>query len=705
MVDSIAKFSMRHRKFVVLMWVGFIALYLLSASAINTRFTTSLAIPNTESAKAEQILNSKFHEKTEGLITIIYRFGNKSPAEIQSLKQSISTAAEVVPFSHIAQQQAIAGTLFTIVATNSELSVASHSITNLRKSLRVAGLQGALVSGPPAIYKDVRPVLALDLRHGEIIALISALIFLVIALGLSWSIFIPIFFAASTISLTLILINVISHFTSMVLYTSNIVELIGFGLAVDYSLLMLHRYREESQVNSETSHEQITSSVITSTGKTIAVSASIVALTISSLIFFPIPFIQSLGIAGVLVPLISLLAGLTLMPALLAMAGSRVMKTFKFSGLISKSEYESGFLHRITQLTIRRPRLIFISSLLLLAGLAFPALSLDSTPSSLTAIPRNLESSKALNYITAKVGDGIITPVVVIADLRSKGAASQTRVLRDQLFRSIGRDPEVLTVASGNQKPFIDASGRFVRIFIFGKNSLGTEQNRDLVKKLRVKILPNSDLAHYAKFYVGGAPAEGLDLIAQISRSAPLIFGTALLLIFLLLMTFFQSVVIPLKAIVLDLISLSAAFGILVIFFKMGIGEKLFNTYHLPQIEIWVIIFLIVILFGISMDYEIFIVSRIREAWDSGDSNSKAVEIGFSRTIRVVTSAGIIFIAAVSGFISGHFAGLQELGVGLAAAVLVDVTVIRLFLLPSAMILFGNLNWWIPNRKSRHQIR
>jgi RND superfamily putative drug exporter len=140
----------------------------------------------------------------------------------------------------------------------------------------------------------------------------------------------------------------------------------------------------------------------------------------------------------------------------------------------------------------------------------------------------------------------------------------------------------------------------------------------------------------------------------------------------------------------------------LVVFFKYGLGSKLFGTYQLPQIEVWALLFLVVILFGISMDYEVFMVSRIRESWVLGGSNETAVIDGFGRTMRVVTTAAMIFVAAVSGFISGHFAGLQELGVGLAAAILIDATLIRLLLLPSAMILLGRLNWWMPKRKSRH---
>ena len=176
----------------------------------------------------------------------------------------------------------------------------------------------------------------------------------------------------------------------------------------------------------------------------------------------------------------------------------------------------------------------------------------------------------------------------------------------------------------------------------------------------------------------------------------------AILIIGLLLARALRSIFIPIKAILLDLISVSVALGLLVIFFARGAGSALFGTYQLPQLEVWVVLFLVVILFGISMDYEVFIVSRIRESRLAGAANETAVIDGFARTIRVVTTAAAIFIVAVSGFIGGHFAGLQELGLGLVFAVLIDATLIRALLLPSAMILLGQANWWLPNRKSRH---
>jgi RND superfamily putative drug exporter len=702
MLKSVTRFSIRYRTPVVAIWLAIIAAGILSSATLSSRLTTSLTVPGSESDQAEFVINSAFHEKSEGLITITLRFGTKTPSEVSTIKQSVARISSVVPNSRVVQQQAIAGTLFTLIATNNNLPETAKAVEPLRSALFKAGFSTAMVSGPPAIYSDVRPVLANDLHRGELIAVLSALVLLFIALGFSWSVLIPLIFATATVSMALVAVSIATHFTTMVLYIPNIVELIGFGLAVDYSLLLLHRYREENRKNPTASADSLIQATMNSAGRTVIISGSTVTLALSALLFFPIPFIRSLGIAGVLVPIASLLATITLAPALFSIAGSRGLSAYKYKGLLNKSHSNSRFISALVTQITSHPKKIFFATLVLLTAIALPAISLQVTPSSLTAIPKTLESSKALEYVTSRVGNGIITPIVVIADFGKAGAVVQNTEARVSLAQQLAKDPEVLTVAQGNNEPYIDSSSRYARIFLFGKHDIGSKQMQSLVSKVRNFYLPNSPLAKSAHFYVGGTPSQGVDLVDRISTSAPFIFGSALVIIFLLLMFTLRSVILPLKAIALDIISIAAACGVLVTFFKVGVGKALFHTYQLPQIEIWVLIFLVVILFGISMDYEVFIVSRIREAWLNGAPNDSAVVDGFSRTVRVVTSAALIFITAVSGFISSHFAGLQELGVGLAAAIFIDATLIRLLLLPTSMILLGNLNWWMPNRKSRH---
>jgi uncharacterized membrane protein YdfJ with MMPL/SSD domain len=318
---------------------------------------------------------------------------------------------------------------------------------------------------------------------------------------------------------------------------------------------------------------------------------------------------------------------------------------------------------------------------------------LQVTPSSLSAIPDHLESAQALNTVTDKVGVGVITPHEIVIDLGSNSDPTDVAVARFEFAKTLAANPEVFTVASGEKWPYIDASGQYLRLYVFGQHDLGSDQTKHLVGQLRDVYIPNAGFPTGTKIYLGGAPAQGVDLLNAIKSSLPMIISLILFITFLILLRTFRSVILAIKAIVLDLISIAAAFALLVLVFKLGFG-----TYQLQQLEAWVLILLFAVLFGLSMDYEIFIVSRMREAWDRGASNEDAIREGMRNSGTVVTAAALIFITALTGLIAGHFAGLQQLGIGLAAGVLIDATIIRGLLLPSAMMLLGKWNWWLPGQ-------
>ena len=698
MLARMTNFAVRARVYILLTWILIAIAGSLSTQDFNSRLTTSLSIPGSESAKAETILNDGFDEKSESLITITYRFGTIPANEIEALKSQVASAIANVPPLSMVQQRAIAGTLFTIVSSENDLTATAKLVQPLRQSLKNRGLNNALVTGPPAIFEDVKPLLNQDLFRGQIIAIASALALLVLILGFSFAIFLPLILAIASITATLGALDLLAQHFLMVLYIPSVVELIGFGLAIDYSLLILHRFRSEKRSKPTASDQELISLTMQTAGKTVLVSALTVTLALSTLLLVPVPFIRSLGMAGALVPIFSALASLTLLPALLSLFGKFAVKNYGFSGLLDSSGNADSFIAKLTAVIVQKPKRIFFATLAVLLIFAAPIASLEVTPSSLTALPAELESAQGISYVTSRVGEGVITPIVIMGDLKTEGMSQDSTITkaRIELATALSQASEVSSVAQGSLPPYVDSTGRYLRLFVFSKSALGTSETSDLVKEIRGNYLPNSDLAKYADFYVGGAPAQGVDLVAQIMKYLPIIALGLLLVIYLILLRALNSFVLPLKAILLDIISLAATLGLLVLFMKYGLGKTLFGTYQLDQIEIWVLVFLVAILFGLSMDYEIFIVSRAREAWDRGESNAAAISEALTRTLGVVTAAAIIFIGAVSGFIFGHFAGLQELGLGLTLAVLIDATLIRALLLPSAMVLLGKWNWLSP---------
>jgi RND superfamily putative drug exporter len=685
---------------VLLTWIIVATAGFFSTQDLNSRLTTSLSVPGSESAKAESILNQGFGESSESLITITYRFGTLPKSDIEALMKKVESAITQVPQLSIIQQRAIAGTLFTIVTSDKDLTTASEYVHPLRQSLKSNKLGTALVTGPPAIYKDVQPLLDKDLQRGQLIAIFSAFILLVLILGFSFAIFLPLILAVSSIAVTLGALDLLSRHFLMVLYIPSVVELIGFGLAIDYSLLILHRFRSESKRNPTSSNPELISLTMQTAGRTVLTSSLTITLALSTLLLVPVPFIRSLGMAGALVPIFSALASLTLLPALLALFGKYAAKSYRFAGLLDRSGRDGSLIARLTSLITRKPKHIFLATLAVLLLFAAPILTLQVTPSSLSALPAEIESAQGISYVTSRIGEGVITPIVIMADLKTVGASNDAAVANARLDLAItlSEVPGISSVAQGSLPPYIDPTGRYLRLFVFSESALGASETTNLVKIIRSQHLPNSDLAKYANFYVGGAPGQGVDLVAKIMKYLPFIAFGLLLAIYFVLLKAFNSVVLPLKAIALDFISLAASLGLLVLFMKYGLGKALFGTYQLDQIEIWVLVFLVAILFGLSMDYEIFIVARAREAWERGESNTAAISEALTRTLGVVTAAAIIFIGAVSGFIFGHFAGLQELGLGLTLAVLIDATLIRALLLPSAMVLLGEWNWVSPKK-------
>ena len=681
MLARSTNFSLRAKGLVIGIWILLTVVGVCGAANLDRHLTTSLDIPGSQSAEASKVLEDNFSENTEGTFTVLFKYKQASNEEINAFKASLAKSAAVIPGAEITQEKAFGGTLYANISTSFDLNEASTYTDDLRASLKKNSIDGALVTGPPAIKSDVVPILSADLKRGQVVAMILALLLLVGALGFSWAVLIPLLFGFATIATSLGIIYLLAQKFLIVLYVPNIVELIGLGLAIDYSLLMVHRYRQNSHLGVDRLQKTMQTA-----GRTAVISGLTVAMGLATLILVPIPFVRSLGLACLVVPLVSITAAVTLQPILLSHLGHDSPSGFK--GVLGKE-----FLS-LSNFAIAKPKRTFVLTLTTILLSLSSLLWLQVTPSSLSAIPANLESAEALNSVTSKVGVGVITPHEIVIDLGSNGSASHFSEARFEFAGTIADNPEVFTVASGEKWPYVDPTGRFIRIYVFGQHDLGAPQTVELVGQLRSTYIPNSGFPANSRIYLGGAPAQGVDLLDSLGKAFPIIVTLILLLTFFILLRIFRSIVLSVKAIILDLLSIGLSFSALVVVFKFGVG-----TYQLEQIEAWVLILLFAILFGLSMDYEIFIVSRMREARDRGASNEEAIREGMQATGTVVTAAALIFISALTGLISGHFAGLQQLGIGLAIGVLVDATVIRSLLLPSAMVLLGRWNWWMPVKR------
>jgi len=701
-LDRWTRLIIKRRVIVIALWIVVIIVGLGSASRLTGLLTTSLTVPNTGSAQANAILIHDFHDNVEGTFTVVVPFTNATPANIAALESKVQRAAAKVPTGSIGEERAIDGLLYVNVNTSLNLGQAANVTGDLRGALHEAGLGDALVTGPPALQHDLTPVLTSDLQRGELLAGVLALLVLLAALGLCWAVLIPFFVAGATVAGTLGVVYLLAQHFLMVLYVPNVIELIGLALAIDYSLLMVHRFRTEVQAP-DVSVEDAILATMRSAGRTVVLSGVAVAIGLATLLIVPVPFVRSLGAAGLVVPLFSLAAALTLQPALLSYFGRGGVRPLGLLGLMSPRDMATGAWSRIARGIVRRPLLVLLSTLIVLGGLSTSVFWLQLTPGSLTAIPQNVEASHALTLVSERIGPGAITPIEIIIDTghrhgAASGAASRARLA---LAKLVLKDPDVAVVAIGHTLPFVNPTRRYEQVLVVSREYFGSAGTQHLVAVLRDTTIPSMNFPAGTKVYVGGAPAQGVDFLTTVYGAFPWIVALALLFTYLVLARAFRSLVLPLIAAALDFVSVAVAYSLLVVVFRFGVGSAVLGTYHVSQIEGWVPVFLFAMLFGLSMDYEVFIVSRIRESWHTGSSNADAIVEGLSQTGAVVTSAALIMVVALSGLVFGHIAGLQELGVGLALGVLVDALIVRALLLPSIMTLLGEANWWFPASAAR----
>jgi RND superfamily putative drug exporter len=330
-------------------------------------------------------------------------------------------------------------------------------------------------------------------------------------------------------------------------------------------------------------------------------------------------------------------------------------------------------------------------------------MNLELSPGSNTGVPQNLESVRGLNVLTDAVGAGATAPSDIVVDTRSAGGADDSDVQGavSRLMIQLSTDPEVARVDYEEQGPqYVDSTHRYLHLQISGKHEYGLPPAQDFVDRLRDDLIPGAGFPADVKVLAGGGPPAGVDFLDLTYGAFPWLVLAVLLFTYLLLVRAFRSLLLPLKAIVMNMLSIGAAYGLLVVAFKYGAGEP-FGIQQYDQIEGWIPVFLFAMLFGLSMDYEVFLVSRMREEWDNRGDNAAAVTAGLARTGRLVTAAGLIMFAAFMGFVAGSIVGLQQFGFGLAAAIIIDVTIIRALLVPSVMKLFGRWNWWLPDWAAR----
>jgi uncharacterized membrane protein YdfJ with MMPL/SSD domain len=706
----------RYRWAVVAVWLVVLIAGGWSSSKLSALLSNTFTMPGTDSERARTILKDQYGDRSDGSFTVVFRVSNASdPALREKLQGDLAHAATEVPTGKARPltpggQHVLYG---DIVSTLSIADAKGHTDDVLRALPHRGGVQ-SFVTGQAAIQHDLDPIFNEDLKKGELlIALPVAVAILLVVFGFSAAVTIPLLFAACTIMGTLGAVYLFAHQVTMATYVTNLVQLIGLGIAIDYSLLIVYRFREEL-TRIESKDDAIVRTMETA-GRAVIFSGATVAIGLALLLFMPSPFMRSMGIGGFLIPLVSLLAASTLQPALLSLYGRGGIKRagvaeflrrrlgLPLPRLAGTADIDRGMWARLAHAIMRRPSAFLAAGAALLIAVAIPAFALKLTPGSASGIPQHPQAVRGFNILRQAVGPGALSPTQIVVDAGAPGRARDPSVQHstETLAARLRQDPEVVYVRYRPAAPFLDASRRYAQLIVAGKHEYGEGPSQSFVRRLRGAIVPSVSWPQDVRVLAGGGPPQGVDFIDRSYQVFPWLVVGVLVLTYLLLMRAFRSLILPLKAVILNLLSVGASYGALVIVFKWGLGHDLWGLYRFEQIEAWIPIFLFAMLFGLSMDYEVFLVTRMREAWDETGDNARAVAEGLERTGRIVTAAAIVMVAAFSGFVAGRIVGLQEFGFGLAIAIFVDATIVRALLVPSLMALFGRWNWWLPRRVAR----
>jgi RND superfamily putative drug exporter len=701
------RFILRHRRSVLAFWLAALLAGGFASTKLSSLLSNSFSVPGTDSQRVLQTLQSRFGERSDGAFTVVFELERTAPEaladplERRALEVSVARASAAVPSGspapfHLAR--APGGNVVVYGDINTTLNMArakGYTAAVLAALGRPPGVEHVYLTGAAAIQHELDPVFNSDLRHGELeIALPVALLVLFAVFGFSYAVTIPLLFAGCTITGTLGIVYWVAHLAVTPTYATNLVELIGLGIAVDYSLLVVYRFREELASGSQLDDAIVRT--MQTAGRAVIFSGVAVALGLALLVAMPLPFIRMLGVAGFLIPIVSIAAAATLQPALLSFYGPRGTARRRVFPARPGGD-ERGFWPRLARSIMARPFRYLVGGGALLVAAAIPALFIQVTPGSSFGIPRSSQSVRGFDLLTAAVGPGVISPTEVLIEARSGSVlARPTQAAIGRLLGVLHSDPEVARVFAGSGAHFVSAGGQDEQLIVAGRHDYGFPQSQAFVGRLRSRLIPQAGFPASTSVLVGGGPAQGVDFLHEAySFFVPLIAGV-LVLTYLLLMRVFRSLLLPLKAVLLNLLSVGASYGMLVVFFRWGVGQHLFGLYRDAQVEGWIPIFLFAMLFGLSMDYEVFLVTRMRERWDAGEDNISAVADGLERTGPVITAAAIIMCAAFSGFVAGRIVGLQQFGLGLAVAIFLDATIVRCLLVPSMMAILDRWNWWLP---------
>ena len=550
-----------------------------------------------------------------------------------------------------------------------------------------------LMTGQASVGKDFEEAAQEGLEKGEVFGVPIALVILVLVFGALVAALIPVVLAAVSIVVALGAASLLGLVFGLSFFVTNLITMIGLAVGIDYSLFFVARYREERAHGLE-KHDAIGRAGATAS-RTVLFSGMAVVLGLIGMLLVPSNVFISIGAGAIFVVIAAVCASMTLLPALLSLMGDGINRLSIPGFGRAQASYDAsgsgGFWDWISRGVMRQPAIsLLVAGGILIAGL-IPFFDITTGTSGVSSFPDGFESKEGFLILDAEFSAGEVTPVEIVVDGDIDSQPVQARI--ERLKAALATDnaftaPRPLEVSGARDLALLTVP-------VAGDAVSGETQ--DAVKRLRSQYVPAAFEGVPAKVHVTGETAFNIDFFSMAKNAAYVVFPFVLGISFILLMVVFRSIIVPIKAVLLNLLAVGATYGLLVLIFQKGVWNEAFGFQQADTIEAWIPIFLFAILFGLSMDYHVFLLSRIRERFDQTQDNTESVAFGIRSTGRLITGAALIMVAVFWGFAAGDLVGLQQMGFGLGTAILLDATIIRMVLVPASMKILGKWNWYLPS--------
>jgi RND superfamily putative drug exporter len=677
---SLGRWVYRRRRLVVGLWLAaVVALAPLAPQLQGVLASGGFVAQDSEAVKAGNMLYRWLPQRPRSELIVVAPNGN-----VADLRRTIAPLAR---FPHVvlppggprivrSRRGAAAYAAFPL---DVDPDTARAYVERFRAALRPPPAFAVDVTGPPAVFEDIQLATSADLRRAESIGIPAALLVLALAFGTAVAAAIPLVVGGVAVLATLGLLWMLAHQVPLSIFVLNIATMLGLGVGVDYALLAVSRFREELAAGHDV--EQSVVRTVETAGRAIAFSGLAVLIGLSGMWAFGLRVLSSIAAGGTLVVAVSAFAAVTLLPAILGMLGPRVERGSLIPRMNKRGLTPS--IHgweRLARAVMARPWTFIVATLVVVGVLAAPVVSATINVARADVLPPRFGSRQGEQILDREFSQAALNPITVAVRPGTDLAP---------LVRRVAAVPGVARVARVQRGP------RGSAIDLVPAVSPFTDAGRQVVD--RIRDLPG----HGPRFLVTGETAGELDFLAQIEGRAPWAAAFVVVASYLVLALAFRSLLLPLKAIVMNSLSIAGAFGVLVWVFQDGHLDGILGLTRLGYIESTMPVVIVCTLFGVSMDYEVFMLSRIAEAYRGGASNRDAVATGLVATGRIITSAASILVVVGLSFTTADVVIVKELGLGLAIAIGLDATLIRSLLVPATMRVLGDWNWWPSGRGAR----